>query len=103
MGRRSGNIAAHATLTNGNVDLCILPEVPLVLDGPHGILGHLDRVLDRKGHAVVVLAEGAGEDLLGRVEKLIEAHRSRSASVSGQSFYRWVSSYVPSVFSISYI
>lgn len=34
MGRSSGFIAAHATLGSGDVDLCLIPEVPIVLDGP---------------------------------------------------------------------
>lgn len=64
MGRYAGFISAFATLASGDVDLCLIPEVPVVLDGPCSILKHLHGVLQRKGHAVVVLAEGAGEDLL---------------------------------------
>lgn len=65
MGRSAGFIAAHATLAAGDVDLCLVPEVPLVLEGETGCLEHLKRVVDAKGYAVVVVAEGAGEDLLG--------------------------------------
>jgi 6-phosphofructokinase 1 len=64
MGRFAGFITAHATLASGDVDLCLIPEVPLVPEGPAGFLPHLRRVLKSKGHAVVVVAEGAGEDLL---------------------------------------
>jgi len=66
MGRSAGFIAAHATLAAGDVDLCLVPEVPLVLDGETGCLEHLKRVVDEKGYAVVVVAEGAGEDILGQ-------------------------------------
>ncbi|KAG8464867.1 hypothetical protein KFE25_010235 [Diacronema lutheri] len=66
MGRSSGFIAVHATLASGEVDLCLVPEVPVVLDGEHGLLCHLERVLHRKGHALVVVAEGAGEEILGQ-------------------------------------
>ena len=45
-----------------DVDLCLVPEVPIVLEDA---LPHLERVVDKKGHAVVVVAEGAGEELLG--------------------------------------
>lgn len=65
MGRSAGFLAAYATLASQDVDLCLVPEVPIELTGPHGILNHLERVIDNKGHAVVVVAEGAGEELLG--------------------------------------
>ena len=65
MGRHAGFIAAHATLASGEVDLCLVPEVPIVLEGRYGCLDHLEGVLAAKGHAVVVVAEGAGEELCG--------------------------------------
>lgn len=65
MGRSSGFIAAHATLGSGDVDLCLVPEIPIVLDGPSGCLPHLWNRVKQKGYAVVVVAEGAGEELLG--------------------------------------
>ncbi|KAH9086568.1 hypothetical protein LEN26_019995 [Aphanomyces euteiches] len=65
MGRSAGFIAAHATLSSGDVDLCCIPEVPIVLEGPLSCLDHVQRVVEQKGHAVVVVAEGAGEELLG--------------------------------------
>lgn len=65
MGRSSGFIAAKAALAHGSVDLCLIPEVPVVLEGEHGCLPHLERVLKEKGHATVVVAEGAGEEVLG--------------------------------------
>jgi 6-phosphofructokinase 1 len=65
MGRHSGFIAAYATLASEDVDMVMVPEVPVVLDGEHGVFAHLDRVLARQGHAVIVVAEGAGQDLFG--------------------------------------
>jgi 6-phosphofructokinase 1 len=46
-------------LANSDVNFCFIPEVPLVLDGENGFLSALERRLDRKHHAVVVIAEGA--------------------------------------------
>lgn len=66
MGRSAGFIAAHATLSSGDVDLCLIPEVPIVMDGPKSCLAHIERVIAKRGHAVVVVAEGAGEELLGQ-------------------------------------
>jgi len=63
MGRDSGFIAASATLANSDVNFCFIPEVPLVLDGKGGFLRALEKRLDRKHHALIVVAEGAGRDL----------------------------------------
>jgi 6-phosphofructokinase 1 len=63
MGRHSGFIAAHATLANNDVNFCLVPEAPLVLEGEHGFLQDLERRLALKHHAVVVVAEGAGQDI----------------------------------------
>lgn len=63
MGRDSGFIAAYAALAAGQVDVCLVPEVPFSLDA---LLTALERRLDRRGHAVVVAAEGAAQDLIPR-------------------------------------
>lgn len=65
MGRSAGFIAAHATMSSSDVDLCLVPEVPLVLEGANGCLPHIYRRVREQGYAVVVVAEGAGEDVLG--------------------------------------
>lgn len=66
MGRSAGFIASHATMSFGDVDLCLIPEIPLVLDGEDGFLPFLERRVRENGHAVVVVAEGAGEDVLSK-------------------------------------
>jgi 6-phosphofructokinase 1 len=63
MGRDSGFIAAYATLANSDVNFCFIPEVPLVLDGENGFLRALEKRLERKHHAVIVVAEGVGQHL----------------------------------------
>jgi len=65
MGRSAGFIAVHAVMGSGDVDLCLVPEVPIVLEGERGCLPFLMQRVKEKGHAVVVVAEGAGEELLG--------------------------------------
>jgi 6-phosphofructokinase 1 len=65
MGRDSGFIAAYATLANSDVNFCFIPEVPLVLDRENGFLSELEKRLDKRHHAVVVVAEGAGGHLIG--------------------------------------
>jgi len=66
MGRSAGFIAVHATMASGDVDLCLVPEVAIVLDGEKGCLPFLYERVKEQGHAVVVVAEGAGEELLGK-------------------------------------
>ena len=44
-------IAAHATIASREVDICLIPEVPFELDGPHGVLQYLEHVLASQGHA----------------------------------------------------
>jgi len=63
MGRDSGFIAAYATLANSDVNFCLIPEEPLILEGEDGFLHALERRLDRKHHAVIVVAEGVGRTL----------------------------------------
>ncbi len=64
MGRHSGFIAEHATLATSDVNFCLIPEVPFSLAGEGGFLQVLGRRLEERHHAVVVVAEGAGQDLL---------------------------------------
>jgi 6-phosphofructokinase 1 len=64
MGRHSGFIAAEACMATNDANFCLIPEVPFTLDGEGGFLGHLEQRLARKHHAVIVVAEGAGQELL---------------------------------------
>jgi 6-phosphofructokinase 1 len=62
MGREAGFIASHASLANPEVNFCLIPEVPFSMDV---FLDVLKVRLQRRGHAVIVVAEGAGQDLTG--------------------------------------
>jgi len=61
MGRESGFIATHAALASNDVDFVLIPEIPFDLEGPNGFLFHLEKRLLKNGHALVVVAEGAGQ------------------------------------------
>lgn len=61
MGRDSGFIAANSALIDSQVNFCLVPEVPFTLPG---FLRSLEERLSRRRHAVVVIAEGAGQELL---------------------------------------
>jgi 6-phosphofructokinase 1 len=64
MGRDSGAIACHAALASGQPNIVLIPEVPFDLDGEHGLLAYLHDRLERRRHACIVVAEGAGQDLI---------------------------------------
>ena len=67
MGRHSGFIACYASLAMSDVNFVLIPEVPFQLEGDGGLLTVLRRRLERRGHAGVVVAEGAGQDLMDGV------------------------------------
>lgn len=64
MGRHAGFIAAGATVASQDVNFTLVPEVPFKLDGPRGFLVALQQRMRKRAHAVIVVAEGAGQDLL---------------------------------------
>lgn len=63
MGRHSGFIACYASLAFHDVDAVLIPEVPFGLEGPGGLLEYIHRRVDAQGHCLVVVAEGAGQEL----------------------------------------
>jgi len=66
MGRDSGFIAAYSALVNNEVNFCLIPEVPFSLDT---FLSALEQRLERRGHALIVVAEGAGQHLMGHSDE----------------------------------
>lgn len=64
MGRHSGFVACNAVLASAGVDLVLIPEAQLALEGDRGVLAFVERVLNRQGYAVVVVAEGAAQELM---------------------------------------
>ncbi len=73
MGRHAGFITAAATLASGVANFVLIPEVPMELHGEHGFLAALQRRLQKKEHAVVVVAEGAGQHWLAEGPKEYDA------------------------------
>jgi 6-phosphofructokinase 1 len=62
MGRDSGFISAYAAMAASEVDFCLVPEIPFSVDV---FLDSLEKRLQRSGHAVVVVSEGAGQSIPG--------------------------------------
>ena len=76
MGRHSGFIACFATMAQPDVNFCIIPETPFDLDGPNGFYASLRKRLERRGHAVIVVAEGAGQDLFSSTGKTMVSKKT---------------------------
>ncbi|MCW2565452.1 MAG: pyrophosphate--fructose 6-phosphate 1-phosphotransferase [Mycobacterium sp.] len=98
MGRDSGFIASFATLADTQVGLCLVPENAFGIDG---IVRAARQRIERDGYVVIVVAEGAGQELLAEAaewdasgnrrhgdvgtflrDKLPEAFRAQGISVS---------------------
>jgi 6-phosphofructokinase 1 len=73
MGRHAGFIAGGATLANQDVNFTLIPEVPFTLEGERGFLSALKDRIQKRAHALVVVAEGAGQELM-------ESNSERDAS-----------------------
>lgn len=73
MGRDSGFIAAYATLASVNVNFTLVPEIEIDLEGPGAFLDLLEKQIRSRGHGVIVVAEGVGQQLLGTQETLRDA------------------------------
>ncbi len=70
MGRESGFIASHTALAVHEANFVLIPEIPFDLEGENGLFGHLKKRLAASNHAVIIVAEGAGQEILaGNGEK----------------------------------
>ena len=64
MGRESGFIATATALASHETNFCLIPEIPFDLDGESGFLAELEKRIVNRHHAVVIVAEGAGQEHL---------------------------------------
>ena len=81
MGRESGFIASYAALADGNVDFVLIPEVRFRLEGERGLLEALRYTVARKKSAVLVVAEGAGQDLMESYEDIDASGNKRPKDI----------------------
>lgn len=73
----AGFIAMYATLASRDVDCCLIPETPFYLEGPGGLFEFTEKRLRENGHMVLVIAEGAGQEL---VTESIQSMNKQDAS-----------------------
>jgi 6-phosphofructokinase 1 len=69
MGRLSGYLTATTALAQGDANFVLIPEVPFDLEGEKGFLKALENRMKASGHAVILAAEGAGQELMKQDEK----------------------------------
>lgn len=90
MGRFSGFIAMYATLASRDVDCCLIPESPFYLEGPGGLFEYMEKRLRENGHMVLVVAEGAGQDLLSESIRTVDK-KDASGNKLLQDVGLWIS------------
>lgn len=81
MGRESGFIATATTLASHETNFCLIPEVPFDLDGPNGFLSHLEDRIRTHHHAVIIVAEGAGQELLTTTNQVDASGNKKLADI----------------------
>lgn len=87
----AGFIAMYATLASRDVDCCLIPESPFYLDGQGGLLEFVEKRLKESGHMVIVIAEGAGQELLAAETSSSKAESDASGNKLLQDVGMWLS------------
>ncbi|XXG57307.1 hypothetical protein AAC387_Pa03g4493 [Persea americana] len=90
MGRYSGFIAMYATLASRDVDCCLIPESPFYLEGKGGLFEYIEKRLKENGHMVLVLAEGAGQELMAESMRAV-SHEDASGNKLLLDVGLWIS------------
>lgn len=93
MGRFAGFIACGATLASQDVNFTLIPEVPFALEGKNGFLSHLHKRILTRGHAVVVVAEGAGQDIFQDKSAVTDASGNLKLQDIGEFLRRRIPEY----------
>jgi 6-phosphofructokinase 1 len=99
MGRHAGFIAAGGTVASQDVNFTLVPEVPFVLEGPRGFLATLKNRILRRAHALIVVAEGAGQDLLAASGE----ERDASGNVKLQDIGVWLRERIETFFKVEQV
>ncbi|KAH1131752.1 hypothetical protein J1N35_003130 [Gossypium stocksii] len=90
MGRYCGFIAMYATLASRDVDCCLIPESPFYLEGKGGLYEYIGKRLKQNGHMVIVIAEGAGQELLSESLQSVD-QKDASGNKLLQDVGLWIS------------
>ncbi|XAR67665.1 6-phosphofructokinase [Bertholletia excelsa] len=90
MGRHSGSISLYATLASRDVDCCLIRESPFYLEGRGGLFEFMEKRLRENGHMVIVIAEGAGQELLSESTSTVYQQDASGSKVL-QDVGLWIS------------
>ncbi|XP_054785740.1 ATP-dependent 6-phosphofructokinase 3-like [Prosopis cineraria] len=91
MGRYSGFIAMYATLASRDVDCCLIPESNFYLEGEGGLFEFIEKRLKENGHMVIVIAEGAAQDLVSESMQTMAKQQDASGNKLLQDVGLWIS------------
>lgn len=97
MGRDAGFIACGATVASQQVNYTLIPEVPFALHGPRGFLAHLAQRMDEREHALIAVAEGAGQDLFSEQNSGTDASGNRRYGDIGHLLRDRINEYFTSI------
>ncbi len=92
MGRESGFIATHTAIASHEAHFVLIPEVPFALHGENGFLKHLEHKLKENGYALIVAAEGAGQNLM-QVENETDASGNKKLADIGVFLKKEIADY----------
>lgn len=81
----------YATLASRDVDCCLIPESPFYLEGSGGLFEFVKKRLREDGHMVIVIAEGAGQELLAEENSHARSEQDASGNKLLQDVGLWVS------------
>ena len=80
----------YATLASRDVDCCLIPESPFYLEGEGGLFEYIEHCIKEHGHMVIVIAEGAGQELMSE-----SIHKLDQQDASGNKLHQdvglWIS------------
>ncbi len=93
MGRESGFIAVHTALGTNDVNYVLIPEIPFVLEGENGLLANLKRRLERRNHALIVVAEGAGQEFFVESNNGVDASGNKKMDDIGLFLRKKISAF----------
>lgn len=87
----AGFIAMYGTLASRDVDCCLIPESPFYLEGAGGLFQFIEKRLKENGHMVIVIAEGAGQDLLSESLSTVNRQEDKSGDKLLKDVGLWLS------------
>lgn len=87
MGRQSGFLTCTSSIATGEVNFTLIPEVPFDLEPPNGLLHAIEQRVLKRHHALVVVAEGAGQEFMNAEAKRLGEDASGNRKLADIGVY----------------